>query len=48
MAGLASSAAAGGAAERAIMIQTGHRSNGMVSRYIRQANLFASDNVERI
>ena len=41
-AGLATSAAAGGASERAIMAQTGHRSTDMVRRYIRTANLFAS------
>jgi hypothetical protein len=43
-AGLATSAAAGGASERAIMNQTGHRSTDMVRRYIRAANLFAPDN----
>jgi site-specific recombinase XerD len=43
-AGLATSAAAGGASERAIMNQTGHRSTDMVRRYIREANLFAPDN----
>lgn len=42
--GLAASAAAGGASERAIMNQTGHRSTSMVRRYIREANLFAPDN----
>ena len=42
--GLATSAAAGGASERAIMAQTGHRSTDMVRRYIREANLFAADN----
>jgi integrase len=43
-AGLATSAAAGGASEGAIMAQTGHRSTDMVRRYIREANLFAADN----
>jgi integrase len=43
-AGLATSAPAGGASERAIMNQTGHRSTDMVRRYIREANLFAPDN----
>lgn len=43
-AGLATSAAAGGASERDIMAQTGHRSADMVRRYIREANLFASTN----
>jgi integrase len=41
-AGLATSAAAGGASERAIMAQTGHRSTDMVRRYTREANLFAA------
>ena len=39
-AGLATSAAAAGASERAIMNQTGHRSLAMVRRYIREGNLF--------
>lgn len=43
-AGLATSAAAGRASERAIMAQTGHRSTDMVRRYIREANLFAAEN----
>ena len=47
-AGLATSAAAGGASERAIMAQTGHRSTDMVRRYIREANLFAADNAARL
>lgn len=38
--GLATSAAAGGAPERAIMRQTGHRSVQMVRRYIRAGTLF--------
>jgi integrase len=42
--GLATSAAAGGASERSIMNQTGHRSTSMVRRYIRAANLFTADN----
>ena len=42
-AGLATSAAAGGASERDIMQQTGHRSSDMVRRYIREANLFKSN-----
>ncbi|MFN8620622.1 MAG: site-specific integrase [Chloroflexota bacterium] len=41
--GLATSAAAGGAPERAIMRTTGHRSEAMVRRYIRAASVF-SDN----
>jgi len=38
--GLATAAAAGGAPERAIMKQTGHRSVEMVRRYIRAGSLF--------
>src|SRR5260370_20432711 len=38
--GLATSAAAAGASERSIMNQTGHRSVGMVRRYIRDGSLF--------
>jgi integrase len=39
-AGLATAAAIGGAPERSIMNQTGHRSTAMVRRYIRDGNLF--------
>ena len=39
-AGLATSAAAAGISERAIMAQTGHRSERMVRRYIRDGSLF--------
>jgi site-specific recombinase XerD len=39
-AGLATSAAAAGVSERAIMAQTGHRSVNMVRRYIREGSLF--------
>ncbi len=39
-AGLATSAAAAGVSERAIMNQTGHRSANMVRRYIRDGSLF--------
>jgi integrase len=38
--GHATSAAIGGASEREIMNQTGHRSVEMVRRYIRDTNLF--------
>lgn len=38
--GLATSAAQAGVAVQQIMAQTGHRSVGMVNRYIRNANLF--------
>jgi integrase len=39
-AGLATSAADGGASDRAIMRQTGHRSAAMVNRYVREGRLF--------
>jgi hypothetical protein len=39
-AGLATSAADGGASDRAIMRQTGHRSSAMVNRYVRERRLF--------
>ncbi len=39
-AGLATSAAAGGASDWVIMAQTGHRSADMVRRYIREGNLW--------
>jgi hypothetical protein len=41
---LATSAAAGGVFEHAIMNQTGHRSLTMVRRYIRDGELFRDDN----
>ncbi len=43
-AGMATSAAMNGASERQIMKQTGHRSEAMVRRYIREGSLF-NDNV---
>jgi integrase len=46
-AGLATSAAAGGVSERAIMNQTGHRSLTMVRRYIRDGELFRDDNAAK-
>jgi integrase len=46
-AGLATSAAAGGVSERAIMNQTGHRSLTIVRRYIRDGELFRDDNAAR-
>jgi integrase len=39
-AGLATSAAAAGVSERAIMAQTGHKNAAMVRRYIRDGELF--------
>jgi integrase len=43
--GLATSAAAGGASERSIMAQTGHKSEKMVRRYIRSGSLFKENAV---
>jgi integrase len=45
-AGLATSAAAAGKSERAIMGQTGHRSLTTVRRYIRDGNLFRENAAE--
>ena len=45
-AGFATAAAAGGASERAIMNQTGHRSLPVLRRYIREGSLF-QDNAVR-
>lgn len=45
-AGLATSAAAAGKSERAIMNQTGHRSLATVRRYIRDGNLFRENAAE--
>lgn len=42
-AGLATSAAMNGASERQIMKQTGHRSEAMVRRYIREGSLFSNN-----
>jgi integrase len=42
-AGLATSAAAEGVEERAIMKQTGHKSERMVRKYIREGNLFRNN-----
>ena len=47
-AGHATSAAMAGASERSIMRQTGHRSVGMVRRYIREANLFRENSAGRL
>jgi integrase len=47
-AGLATSAAAAGASERAIMTQTGHRSSQMVRRYICDDELFRPDNAAAV
>jgi len=45
-AGLATSAAAAGKSERAIMNQSGHRSVTIVRRYIRDGNLFRENAAE--
>lgn len=42
-AGMATSAAAAGVSERAIMRQTGHRSEQMVRKYIREGSLFTGN-----
>jgi len=47
-AGHATSAAIGGASERSIMAQTGHRSVQMVRRYIRDANLFRENSAGKL
>ena len=47
-AGLATSAAIGGASERSIMAQTGHRSTTMVRRYIREGSLFRENAAARV
>jgi len=47
-AGLATSAAAAGKSERAIMNQTGHRSVATVRRYIRDGNLFRENAADEI
>jgi site-specific recombinase XerD len=43
-AGLATSAARNGASERSIMRQTGHKSEAMVRRYIREGEVFGQEN----
>jgi hypothetical protein len=46
--GLATSAAAAGKSERAIMNQTGHRSLTTVRRYISDGNLFRENAADKI
>jgi integrase len=46
--GLATSAAAAGASERSIMRQTGHRSEKMVRRYIKDGSLFRENAVATV
>jgi integrase len=47
-AGHATTAAIGGASERSIMAQTGHRSVQMVRRYIRDGNLFRENSAGKL
>ncbi len=47
-AGLATSAAAAGVEERVIMKQTGHRSERMVRKYIREGNLFRENAAAKV
>lgn len=47
-AGLATSAALAGKSERAILLQTGHRSTAMLRRYIRNGSLFQDNAAEGI
>ena len=46
--GFATSAAESGAEERSIMEMTGHKSTGMVRRYIKDANLFKNNALNKI
>ena len=46
--GFATSAAESGAEERSIMNMTGHKSTEMVRRYIKEANLFKNNALNKI
>ena len=46
--GFATSAAESGAAERSIMAMTGHKSTEMVRRYIKEANLFKNNALNKL
>jgi len=46
--GFATSAAESGADERSIMTMTGHKSTEMVRRYIKEANLFKNNALNKI
>jgi site-specific recombinase XerD len=46
--GFATSAAEAGADERSIMAMTGHKSTEMVRRYIKEANLFKNNALNKI
>ena len=47
-AGFATAAADSGADERSIMLMTGHKTTQMVRRYIREANLFKNNALNKI
>ena len=47
-AGFATVAAESGADERSIMSMTGHKSSQMVRRYIREANLFKNNALNKV
>jgi len=46
--GFATAAAGSGADERSIMAMTGHKTTQMVRRYIREANLFKNNALNKI
>ena len=46
--GFATSAAESGAEERSIMAMTGHKTTGMVRRYIKEANLFKNNALNKV
>jgi site-specific recombinase XerD len=46
--GFATSAAESGAEERSIMAMTGHKSTEMVRRYIKEANIFKNNALNKI
>ena len=46
--GFATVAADAGADERSIMAMTGHKTNQMVRRYIREANIFKNNALNKI
>ena len=46
--GFATTAAESGAEERSIMAMTGHKSSEMVRRYIKEANLFKNNPLNKI
>ena len=46
--GFATTAAESGAEERSIMAMTGHKSTEMVRRYIKEANLFKNNALNKV